>query len=247
MIEYEFRCRWYQAPLYRAWVEGQKKRLIEIAHRRWGKDEVALNCTREMAMRRPATYWHCLPEYGQARKAIWNAVNSHTGKRRITEAFPDAIVAKRLDNEMFIEFRNGSTWQLIGSDRYDATVGAGPAGIVYSEWALSNPSAWAYHRPMLVENDGWAAFITTPRGDNHCKRMFDMTQGNDSWFAELSTVGETEALTSEQLIEALDEYTALYGPDLGLAMYEQEYMCSVLRGDDWRVLGRRDGQGRTGG
>jgi hypothetical protein len=70
---------------------------------------------------------------------------------------------------MFIRFKNGSTWQVIGSDRYDATVGAGVAGITYSEWALANPSAWAYHRPMLQENNGWArssprrAATTTPR------------------------------------------------------------------------------------
>ena len=117
-------------------------------------------------MQRPATYWHCLPEYGQARKALWTAVNPHTGKRRIDETFPDEIVKNRLNNEMFIELVNGSTWQLIGSDRYDATVGSGPAGIVYSEWALSDPSAWGYHLPMVEENNGWAAFITTPRGNN---------------------------------------------------------------------------------
>jgi len=42
---------------------------------------------------------------------------------------------------MFVRMPWGSTWHLIGSDRYDATVGAGPVGIAYSEWALSNPSA----------------------------------------------------------------------------------------------------------
>jgi phage terminase large subunit len=34
----------------------------------------------------------------------------------------------------------GSTWQVIGSGRYDAMVGAGPAGIAFSEYALNNPS-----------------------------------------------------------------------------------------------------------
>ena len=39
---------------------------------------------------------------------------------------------------MFIKFKWGSTFQLIGSDAYDATVGAGPVWISYSEWALAN-------------------------------------------------------------------------------------------------------------
>lgn len=226
MTEHVFRVRRYQAPFWTAWRTGQKKRLIEVAHRRWGKDEIALNVTRDLALERPASYWHCLPEYAQARKAIWTAVNPHTGKRRIDETFPRQIRKATNEQEMFIELINGSTWQLIGSDRYDATVGSSPAGIVYSEWALANPSAWGYHRPMVQENDGWAAFITTPRGNNHAKAMYDMASGHADWFAEVSSVLDTGALTQEQLDDALAEYQALYGIDFGRAMFEQEYLCS---------------------
>jgi phage terminase large subunit len=59
-----------------------------------------------------ASYWHCLPEYAQARKALWTAVNPHTGKRRIDEAFPHDLRDSTNDNEMFIRFKNGSTWQV---------------------------------------------------------------------------------------------------------------------------------------
>jgi len=127
---------------------------------------------------------------------------------------------------MLIKFKSGSTWQIIGSDRYDATVGAGVAGIVYSEWALANPSAWAYHRPMVEENNGWAVFITTPRGRNHAKAMYDMAQGNPKWFANVSSIHDTHALTQEQIDETLAEYIALYGEDVGRAQFEQEYLCS---------------------
>lgn len=225
-MEIEDRVRWYQEPLFTAWTTLTHKRLIEIAHRRWGKDEIALKATRFHAMQRPAGYWHCLPEFEQGRRAIWNSVNPHTGKRRIDEAFPRPIVARRDEQQMFIELVNGSTWQIVGSDRYDRTVGASPAGIVYSEWALANPSAWGYHRPMVEENNGWAAFITTPRGNNHCKAMFDMALGSDRWFAELSDAMTTGALTPDALDEALQEYQAIYGLEFGRAMFEQEYLCS---------------------
>jgi hypothetical protein len=127
---------------------------------------------------------------------------------------------------MFIRFKNGSTWQIIGSDRYDATVGAGVAGITYSEWALANPSAWAYHRPMLQENRGWATFITTPRGHNHAKALFDHASVSKDWFCELLTARDTHALSEAQLDEALAEYQALYGQDVGTAQFQQEYLCS---------------------
>ena len=226
MSEHTFRVRKYQQPFYLAWSRGEKDRLIEIAHRRWGKDEIALAVTRQKALERPASYWHCLPEYSQARKALWSAVNPHTGKRRIDEAFPQEIRARTNDQEMFIELRNGSTWQLIGSDRYDSTVGSSPAGIVYSEWALANPSAWGYHRPMVQENNGWASFITTPRGNNHAKSMYDMACKSPNWFAEVSSVIDTGALTEEQQAEALAEYQAIYGIENGRAIFEQEYFCS---------------------
>lgn len=217
--------RSYQRPLW-DYLERGGKRAIEIAHRRWGKDDVVLHRTAIAAHERVATYWHCLPEYEQARKAIWNAVNPHTGIRRIDEAFPPEIRESKDEQQMFIRFRNGSTWQVIGSDRYNSLVGAGVAGVVFSEWALANPSAWGYIRPMMEENNGWACFITTPRGRNHAKSLYDLAEKNPNWFAEVSNIHKTGALTQEQLDESLKEYAALYGEDIGRAQFEQEYLCS---------------------
>ena len=230
----EFLIRRYQQPFFSAWTgiaKGGAKvkqidRLIEIAHRRWGKDEIALRATLIKSRQRPASYWHLLPEYAQGRKALWSAVNPHTGKRRIDEAFPPETIDSRDEQAMFIRFKWGSTWQIVGSDRFDSLVGAGVAGVVFSEWALANPSSWGYIRPMVEENNGWAAFITTPRGNNHAKSMFDMAKTNPKWFAEVSNVNDTGALSEGAQAEALAEYQAIYGLDFGRAMFEQEYLCS---------------------
>ena len=222
----DFTIRKYQQPFFKAWVSGEKDRLIEIAHRRWGKDEIALRATLVKSYQRPASYWHLLPEYAQGRKALWTAVNPHTGKRRIDEAFPPETIESRDEQAMFLRFKWGSTWQIVGSDRFDSLVGAGVAGVVFSEWALANPSAWGYIRPMVEENHGWAAFITTPRGNNHAKSMYDMAKASPKWFAEVSSVHDTGALSAEQLDEALTEYQAIYGLDFGRALFEQEYLCS---------------------
>jgi len=64
-----------------------------------------------------------LPEASQARKAIWDAVNPHAGKRRIDEAFPSAIRAGQRDEDMRIKLVNGSSWQLVGSDNFNSLVG----------------------------------------------------------------------------------------------------------------------------
>ena len=73
-----------------------------------------------MARRRcwlAATYWHMLPAYSQGRKAIWTAVNPHTGKSRIDEAFPHELRHDANEQEMFIRLKNGATWQVLGYDR----------------------------------------------------------------------------------------------------------------------------------
>jgi hypothetical protein len=251
VTEYEFRVRWYQQAFHRALVERTHDRLIAIWHRRAGKDEIVLNAMRELAWKDPGTYWHCFPEQKQARKAIWNGVNGHTGKRRIFEAFPQALIKRMQDDDMFIELVNGATFQLIGSDRYDSTVGSGPKGIAYSEWALSNPAAWAYHSPMIRESKGFAAFITTPRGNNHAKTMYNRAQTQpDTWFSQLLSIEDTQALTPAVLKEALEEYQDLHGADLGRALFEQEYLCSfagAMIGAYWGAeMSVADREGRIG-
>lgn len=208
------------------YLERGGRRAIAAWHRRAGKDDVLLHRTAVAMFERPASYWHCLPEFEQARKAIWTAVNPHTGKRRIDEAFPPEIRDSKDEQSMFMRLKNGATWQLIGSDRYNNLVGAGVAGVTFSEFALANPSAWGYIRPMLEENNGWAAFISTPRGRNHFKSLLDMAKGNPAWFAETLSIHDTAALTPEQIEESLAEYIALYGEDIGRAQFEQEYEVS---------------------
>ena len=138
----------YQDKLF-GYLENGGKRAIAMWPRRTGKDEVALHHTAVAAHQRVGNYWHCLPEYAQGRKAIWTAVNPHTGTRRIDEAFPQALreqhqrprdvhpLQQRLD-VADASARTATT----------TTVGSGAAGMVFSEWALRNPSAWAYMRPM---------------------------------------------------------------------------------------------------
>jgi len=199
---------------------------MAVWHRRAGKDEIALHFAAVSAARRVGNYVHCLPEYGQGRKSIWTAINPHTGKRRIDEAFPVEWRASTNDNEMFIRCINGSTWSVIGSDNYDTSlVGTSIAGVTFSEYALANPSAWAYCRPVVEENNGWAIFITTPRGRNHAYEMFKHARRASGWFCELLTAHDTGALPQTQLDDALAEYIALYGIDAGTAQYRQEYLC----------------------
>ena len=58
--------------------------------------------------------------------------------------------------------------------------------------------------------------------------MYDRAKTSPNWFAELSRIQDTQALSDEQLAESLREYQDLYGIDMGLALFEQEYHCSFV-------------------
>lgn len=224
-IPYNWEPRPYQLKLFE-YLEQGGKRAVAVWHRRAGKDEVALHWTCVAAHKRIATYWHLLPEASQARKAIWDAINPHTGLRRIDEAFPLELRASTREQEMMIKFKNGSTWQVVGSDNYNSLVGSPPAGVVLSEWALSNPLAWGYLRPILLENNGWALFIYTSRGQNHGADTYEGAKTNPDWFVEKLTADQTDVFTPEQLKQELKEYIDLYGPEMGRSLYNQEYFSS---------------------
>jgi phage terminase large subunit len=219
-----WRCREYQDPLW-DYLNNGGKRAVAIWHRRSGKDDVAINWTAVAMARRTASYWHLLPEAEQARKAIWTAVDPHTGIRRIDQAFPKEIRRRTLDDKMFIETRWGSTWQVLGSDNYNSFVGAPPAGIVYSEYALSNPNSWAYARPILAENGGWATFITTPRGRNHAQRLYKYASTDPAWFASHLSVRDTGVISQAVIDQERKELAAERGDEEADNIINQEYYC----------------------
>jgi phage terminase large subunit len=196
-----------------------------IWHRRFGKDEICLHWAAIAAFQRPAGYWHMLPMASQARKAIWDAVNPHSGKRRIDEAFPAELRETTLNNEMMIKFKNGSTWQVVGSDNFNSLVGSPPAGIVYSEWALANPMSRAILRPIIKENKGWQLFITTPRGKNHAHKTYEAARKDPDAFAEKLTIRDTGVFTEAEIEAERDSYINDFGEEAGDALFRQEYMC----------------------
>lgn len=220
----------------RGWTALERgiKRVLLFWHRRSGKDSMCLNWMCCAAHQRVGTYWYMLPEAAQARKAVWDAINEETHKRLIDEVFPKEIRAgKARDNDMLIRLKCGSTVQIVGSDNYDSLVGSPPIGVVLSEWALAKPAAWAYLRPILAKNGGWALFNTTTRGKNHAYRMYQGARNDPEWFAEILTVGQTDVFTPEQLAREKIELIRENGEAVGLALYNQEYLCSF----DQAVLG----------
>ncbi len=225
----EWSSRPHQIPFMKALLEDGKKRAVCVWHRRAGKDSSSLNYTAVAAHQTIATYWHMLPTAIQGRHVVWDAIDPRTGIRTIDQVWPKELRKSINNTEMKIELKNGSIWQVVGSDNYDRLVGSNPFGVVFSEYSIADPAAWNYIRPILKENGGWAIFIYTPRGKNHGHELFEMAKGNPNWFAEILTIEDTErqdgtpVVSEQNFQEELDD-----GMDLLLA--KQEYYCSFDAG-----------------
>lgn len=213
-----------QMNAWRALRDPSIKTFVLPWHRRMGKDEVALHDAAIRIVQRPGNYWHMLPVQEQARRAIWEAVNPRTGRVRWRDAFPDEMI-KHVDNQaMKLTFHNGSTWQVLGSDNYDSLVGTTPVHIVFSEAALADPAAYGFFRPILIENGGTSVHISSTRGHNHFKRLYDTVENDPAAYRELLSAQDTDVFTREQLRAELDFYRDLYGVAIGESLYRQEYL-----------------------
>lgn len=189
-----------------------------------------------------------LPQANQARKAIWDAIDAHSGRRRIDWAFPLELREATRDNDMMLRLKGGSTWQVVGSDNWNSLIGSPPAGIVYSEYALSDPNSWSFLRPILEENGGWALFNSTPRGRNHFHGLLELGKREPGWFSETLTIDDTHALTHAQLDKIRRELAAERGDDEADNLIQQEYFCSfdaAIAGAYYaRLMSEAEGEGR---
>lgn len=200
------------------YLEDGGKRAVAVWHRRAGKDSIALNWTASAAHERVGTYWHMLPTQAQGRKTIWDGIDRY-GRRMIDQALPPAVRTNIRKDEMKIELKCGSIWQVVGSDNYNNLIGSNPVGVVFSEYSVADPAAWDYIRPILAENGGWAVFIYTARGRNHGAQLYEMARANPAWFAEVLTVDDTGVIGPEIIQEERDS-------GMSDDMIAQEYYCS---------------------
>lgn len=229
VIDGGFTPRGYQLPYMQARDEGCKF-LVWVMHRRGGKDRTALAQTAKDAFKRVGLYWHCLPTLRQARKVVWDAITSE-GQNLIRATFPDAIVARRLEDDMKLELVNGSIVQLVGADNFDALMGANPVHVTFSEWALTDPRAYDFVRPILRENRGSVAFIFTPRGYNHGYKTLQIARALPGAFVAVMSIRETGVISEDDL--ALER--AMGMPE---ELIEQEYMCDFAAANVGAIVGR---------
>ena len=222
--------RFYQERTWDYWRDPDATRAVEVWARRCGKDLCYMNIANWRSCHRKGLYLHFLPEFAHARRTIWDGFTNE-GERLIDAVFPYELRAGLNEQEMRIELKNGSVWQLGGSDQYNRWVGSNPVGIVYSEFALAHPKGWELMRPILKINGGWAAFIGTPRGYNHLYQMAQLAKKNPKWHYRHLTALEAGIMTQADIDQEIEEGM----PD---ELARQEYLCDFSAANVGAILGK---------
>ncbi len=220
-VPHNYQPRSYQLPLLKA-IDNGIKRAVVVSHRRSGKDKTCINIVAKKMLERVGTYYYIFPTFTQAKRVIWDGIDGDG--HRFLDHFPERLIdGKPNDTEMKLRFKNGSLFQLVGSDNVDAIMGTNPVGVVFSEYSLQDPTAWGFIRPILAENGGWAIFIGTPRGENHFYDIYELAKNSPEWFCQEVRASETKVIPQDVLDNEKAEIIRLYGND---ALYQQEYECN---------------------
>lgn len=215
-----FKPRFYQQELLDALDRGYK-RVVACIHRRAGKDLTLWNWAISELLRPDArkTCFYIFPTYSQAKKVLWNS-RTKDGMAFL-DYVPKEVIVKKSESELSLTFYNGSYIQLIGSDNIDRLVGTAPNICIFSEAALQSERAWNLLRPILVENNGTAIFISTPRSTNWFHDLYQMAKYNPDWFCQRLTIEDTKAMTPEQVEKEIKEGMS---PELA----QQEFYVSFI-------------------
>lgn len=209
-----------QGRVFRAWLTlafTTLRYFVIACGRRWGK--TILGCTMIVwaAGRKPGRYWYVAPTLKDARDIAW---------RTLVDMVPRSWL-KRAPNEtrLEIELKNGALISLKGADDPDSLRGRGLRGVVVDEYADIKANLWdEVLAPALLDKDGWACFLGTPKGFDHFYDLFG--QGQNAAFPEWASWQFRTADAPHIKPEKLAALRRQYEQRGQLRLFKQEFEAS---------------------
>lgn len=127
--------------------------------------------------------YYVAPTFDQAKRIMWPKIRELAGFER-----QGGLIRGENVNDGWIELINGRRIYIKGADNEDSLRGAGYAYVVLDEYADMKPNVWdEIIDPALMDVEGEALFIGTPKGKNHFYKIFmgalEQAPGYEGWEA----------------------------------------------------------------
>lgn len=220
-----------------------KKRFVLNWGRQTGKTVLAINYAWIEAVKKQGRYFIVYETYAQAESSAW---------QQYLGFIPEGLIAGVDNNKLKVTLHNDmnvnivlpwgekmhvrhtpdkppSTIEFKGSDLDSAERlrGAKVNGFVFDEYARHKPAAWReIFEPMMSTTDGWAMFISSPRGFNHFYDMWNYAQKHpDEWFTSHATPYDNPDVNLEFLERKKKESEETDSIDT----FYQEYMAEFRK------------------
>lgn len=123
-----------------------------------------------------------------------------------------------------ITLPSGGTIQLRSADNPDSLRGATLNGVVFDEAAQAKPEAWPTLEPTLAIRGGWAMFISTPRGTNWFRDLYEDAQSLDGWATWRFPSASSPYMKPQSLERARKRHSGLW--------FSQEYLAEFIASDE---------------
>lgn len=197
----------------------ENKRLaVLVCHRRFGK---TVGCVNELIKkafeneRRAPVYWYLAPYLKQAKRIAWEYLKYYTA----------GIPGRKVNNsELYVELPGyhvnspGARIYIMGADYPDSLRGNYLDGIVLDEYAQIKPEIYGeIVKPQLIDRDGFAYFIGTPKGQNQFYEIYNKAQRDQRFLVYRYDVYDSAVLTPEQIKDAQRDMTDIE--------FRQEMLC----------------------
>ncbi len=214
----------YQLDVQKSLFHDGIKRFFLVRPRRAGKEVESWNMLIQGAIERPGLYFMIYPSNVRARAVLWDGAITDLATNTsipFRDMIPKEMRPKFREDEMKIKFRaNGSVIHILGSDTaIDKLRGTNPLGIVFSEFAYSDPRVYQVLNPALIQNGGWCLLQTTFDGMNHAYRLMEQVKGDESWYCRVDSVETlidengvryvTDAMVEQSRRDGMPEYMIL--------------------------------------
>jgi hypothetical protein len=188
-IHFNYEAREQFAPLHKR----TERWAVMVCHRRAGKTVASVNELVLRALLTPkknARFGYIAPFYSQAKDVAWVYLKDATKE----------FAGRIRESDLRIELPNGAWITLYGSDNPDRLRGLYFDGIVIDEFGDCRPSLWEQILlPTLMDRNGWALFIGTPKGKNHFYQIYQQSLHEKGWYSLTLKASESGILSEESI------------------------------------------------
>lgn len=151
-------------PRQKTIIYARKRFKVMVCGRRFGKTTAALIAAVLRATSKPnQVIYYVAPTYRQAKQIAWGMLLDFIGN----------AYKRKNEQELVIEFANGSKIHLKGAENPDALRGAYVHLAILDEYQDQRPVVWEQIiQPMIADTQGDVWFIGTPKGFNHFQKLW---------------------------------------------------------------------------